>query len=105
MVDRVIKFSHDALHTSGVYEAMVKDNVARFEKTGPAGAFVYVHDSIADDFPNLRVALRAGRFSYDFHQRRAGDGDHAGWYHSRNGTDETYSNFGLSDEPVPPLFD
>lgn len=107
MVDRVIVFSQDAVQTSSIYEAMVKDQVDGFEKVGPKGTFIKIHDTKGDNFPSLRTALRAAHTSYDFHQRRTNDGDHALWQHSRNGGAEVYSNYGLVNEgePSAPLFD
>jgi hypothetical protein len=86
---------------------MVGDNVQTFATVNSAthGTFVRVHDSTSDNFPKLRAALRAAKISYDFHQRRANDGDHAGWWKSRSGADEEYENFGLSDKPITPLYE
>lgn len=106
-MDRVIVFSVEALKRPEIYGAMVADSVQTFSTLNSAthGTFARVHDSNSDDFPNLRAALRAAKVSYDFHHRRAGDGDHAGWWKSRNGADEDYENYGLSDKPITPLYE
>ena len=106
MVDRVIKFSADAVNVPTIAAAMQADNAPNPDviSTEKHGNFVRLHDSSSDDFPNLRIALRAATVSYDFHQRRAADGDHPGWWKSRNGAGEEFENNGLSDTPITPLY-
>lgn len=107
VVDRVIVFSLDAVKRPEIFEAMVGDNVQTFATINSAthGQFARVQDSISDNFPKLRAALSAANVSYDFYQRRANDGDHAGWWKSRNGAAEEYENLGLSDKPITPLYE
>lgn len=105
MVDRIIKFSQQALLCPAIFTAMKKDSVETWVQIGPAASFVQIHDTTTDDFPHMRVALRTQGFSYDFYQRRQNDGDHTVWQHSRGGNDETYSNYGHVEEPLTSLFE
>ena len=104
MVDRIIKFSQEALLSPATYSAMVSDGVVTWVQIGPTSTFVEIHDTNADDFKNLRIALRGQGFSYDFYQRRASDGDNTCWYHSRSGGNETFSNYDQTNTPVVTLF-
>lgn len=101
MIDRVIRFKRTALLDPDTYRAKRADEIDPWE-VGHDENEVHVHDSKKVDFPQLRSTLQKHGQSYDFYQRKDGDGDHAFWHHGRNGK-EYYSNYGNSEEVIVEL--
>jgi hypothetical protein len=61
------------------------------------GQLAEIMDEKSDDYPNLRLHLTNLKQPYDFHQRRANDGDNVIWHHGRNGV-EHLSNYGEMED-------
>ncbi len=83
MVHRRILFRAEHMMRPGTYAALAKDGVLSW--VAHANGLAEISDNVSDDFPAFRRECEMNSLSYDFHQRRDGDGDNTLWFHGRDG--------------------
>lgn len=93
---RRIAFREVAMFDASIYAALVADQVETYGHNPDTGV-VEAFDTKASDYPHLREALRAGRYSFAVYQQRETDVDHTAWKYSFAGEEDHYRD----DQPAP----